>query len=126
MEDRPFLMYDIAKEATCKIVIHHNDVGAVSYGIALQKNSTWRLPVSEAISYLEEEGILENLEKKWLNFDCPQSTQKEFSTFELTFFATPIALLFGVCWVSTFVLLLELCYCKCTRYKKFKFKCSMS
>lgn len=117
LNEYPFLKYFIAQLSNCELEIHENSIGQASYGIAVAKDSFIRFDLSRGILYLQEEGILLDLEKKWLSNKCGElPLQNEFS---LVFFTMPLLMLVGAIVLALFILLGEILVSKYVRrFKK--------
>ena len=87
--------------------MHSTSVGQTSYGIGIQKNSNFKYSLTRTILYLQEEGIILALQKKWLSTKCVTAYSTVHTKYSLLFFTVPLLGLTGIIIFSFFILLAE-------------------
>nr|XP_047142414.1 glutamate receptor ionotropic, NMDA 1 [Hydra vulgaris] len=64
--DSPVLYHETSKD--CNLLTVGDQFGRSGYGIGVPKDSPWSDDISLSILYLQERGIMEELETRWINF----------------------------------------------------------
>eukprot|EP00794_Sanderia_malayensis_P015932 gene15932-17533_t len=88
IHEYPFLLYFLSKQSECLLKITGQPIGQSGFGLAMQKQSLWRDRFSYEIVRLKEQGVLDDLDKKWLSSGCSDQSGNSFTpqAFSLKYF----------------------------------------
>ena len=108
LNEGPFLSYYMTKYSTCELQMHDSAVGQTFYGLAVQKGSRLKTPLSNAILHLREDGKLDKLKEKWLYSMCNSKDHSmQPDQFSVIYFAGPFIMVVVVGAISVLIFLVE-------------------